>query len=165
MYRSLAAAILLTATAVYGAQAQTTEPREVRDFVAKATISNQLEIETSRLALDKAQSGEVKAFAQQMIDDHTKAGEKLRATVREIDANEMTRSLDGSHQDELDALSKKEGAEFDRTYVAGQVKLHDEAVALFADYAKTGTNPELKAFAQETLPVIERHREHVKSLR
>ena len=43
-----------------------------RDFVHKASIANQFEIESSQLALDKAQSSEVKSFAQRMVDDHTK---------------------------------------------------------------------------------------------
>jgi predicted outer membrane protein len=46
-------------------------------FVTKASIANQFEIQSSRLALDKAQNQEVKSFAQQMVEDHTKTGENL----------------------------------------------------------------------------------------
>jgi len=147
-----------------GALAQSALSKGDFDFASKATLSNQLEIEVSRLGLTKATSPELKTFARQMIDDHTKAGNDLKAALRKANGPEQSESLDGSHQDELDPLSARNGADFDRAFVERQVVLHDEAVGLFSDYVKKASNPDLKAFAEKTLPVIEAHQTHVKAL-
>ncbi|MBS0270659.1 MAG: DUF4142 domain-containing protein, partial [Proteobacteria bacterium] len=50
-------------------------PSQTKDFVNNASVGNKFEIDTSQLALKYAKSPEVKNFAQQMITDHTKAGD------------------------------------------------------------------------------------------
>ena len=47
-------------------------------FINDAGPGGIAEVELGRLAVEKAASAEVKQFAQQMIEDHTKAGEKLK---------------------------------------------------------------------------------------
>lgn len=51
------------------APAEVTDPAQ---FASIASVSNMFEIESSKLAREKASSDEVKAFAEQMIADHTK---------------------------------------------------------------------------------------------
>jgi len=57
------------------------------DFVDNAAAGGIAEIETSKLALEKSQSADIKAFANQMIADHTKANEELKkiATTNDIE--------------------------------------------------------------------------------
>lgn len=47
------------------------------DFVEEASASGIAEIETSKLALQKSASVDVKTFAQEMINDHTNANREL----------------------------------------------------------------------------------------
>ncbi len=42
------------------------------------------EIETSRLALEKSQSADIKAFANMMITDHSKANDELAAIAKRM---------------------------------------------------------------------------------
>lgn len=132
-----------------------------KDFIAKVTVSNTLEIETSRLARSKSTREDVKTFAQAMIDDHTKASESLKKAVREANGPELAEVLDGSHQTMLNDLSSRSGAEFDKAYIDDQIALHNEAVSTLTDYAKGGAVPPLKTFAERTLPVVEMHRTHI----
>ena len=46
-----------------------------------AGMANMFEVETSKVALEKSTRDDVKQFAQQMIDDHGKAGEELKAAA------------------------------------------------------------------------------------
>jgi putative membrane protein len=55
------------------------------DFVDKAAAGGIAEIETSRLALEKSQSADVKAFANMMITDHGKANDELAAIAKKND--------------------------------------------------------------------------------
>ncbi|MDP3320413.1 MAG: DUF4142 domain-containing protein, partial [Bosea sp. (in: a-proteobacteria)] len=49
-----------------------------------------------------------------------------------------------------------QGPEFDRAYVAAQRQAQEESLAVIAAYAETGSDPELKAFAEKTLPVLQK---------
>src|SRR5687767_11084679 len=52
-----------------------------RDFVREAAITGMAEINAGRMALDLSSDANVKKFAQMMIDDHTKAGNDLKAVA------------------------------------------------------------------------------------
>jgi putative membrane protein len=137
-----------------------------QDFVTKASIANQFEIDSSKLALDKAQNADVKSFAQTMVDDHTKTGEKLQKALESSNSNaKPAMALDDKHQKLLDKLQAKSGNDFDREYMSVQTDAHKEAVSLFTDYSKTGKDKPLKDFASQTLPTLKDHLTHVKDLK
>ena len=54
--------------------------------------------------------------------------------------------------------------DFDKTYADQQVAAHKEAVDLFKKYASKGDDPDVKQFAEKTLPTIEHHLEEAKKL-
>lgn len=148
------------ATAAASAPVSVTDPAE---FATKASIGNLFELETSTLAVERAVSEDVKAFAQQMITDHTKAAQDMAPAAAE-EGVALESALDSRHQEMLDAMSGLEGEEFDKAYIDAQVQAHDEAVALFEGYSMEGKEGPLKAFAAATLPVLESHQEHVHGL-
>lgn len=137
--------------------AQVSDPQQFADM---ASSSNMLEIESSRLALEKSSSEEVKGFAQHMIDDHGKAAEDMMAAAQSDGITPAT-ALQPHHQSQLDQLSGLEGEEFDQAYLAAQVAAHDEAIALFQAFSTNGEDSALKAFAANTLPTLQQHREEV----
>ena len=55
------------------------------DFVDNAAAGGIAEIETSRLALEKSQSADIKAFANMMITDHGKANDELATIAKAND--------------------------------------------------------------------------------
>lgn len=132
-------------------------------FAAIASVSNMFEIQSSQLALERAASDEVKAFAEQMIADHTKAGEDMATATGEEGVTPAS-ELDQKHQQILDTLGGLDGEAFDTAYIEAQVQAHDEAVALFEAYSANGTEGPLKAFAAATLPTLQQHQTHVHEL-
>ena len=153
----IAAASVLPSTVT----AQTISPPE---FANKAAVSNTFEIESSRLAVTMAQRAEVKAFAQQMIADHTKAATDMQAALTSDKMAPLPASLDAVHQAKLDTLKAASGANFDTAYVAAQRAAHDEAVSLFSNYSQSGAPGALKTFAANTLPTLRQHKDHVAHL-
>jgi putative membrane protein len=129
------------------------------EFVEMAAVSNMFEIQSSMMAKD-AESAEVKAFAEQMIVDHTKAGEELAAAADSAPPE----ALDEKHQAMIDELATVKGAELDKKYVEMQVAAHEEAVMLFTTYAESGEEEDLKAFAAKTLPTLQMHFDHIKGI-
>lgn len=137
-------------------------------FLRLASSSNQFEILSSRLAEQQASNEQVKAFATQMIADHTAAGEKMRAAVQQAGLQptampETEGDLDARHKEMLDQIARAEG-NFDEAYVRAQYQAHQEAVRLFNSYAESGDQSAIKAFAAETLPVLQQHLAHVSEL-
>jgi len=137
----------------------------MQDFVQKAAIANMFEIQSSQLARDHSQNGDVKTFAQKMIDDHTKAGDDMKAAVNTANAGlTVPDALDQQHKDMPDKLQSAKGADFDRQYVDIQVKAHDDTVQLFQSYADSGDNSAIQQFAQNTLPTLQQHQKMVQDL-
>jgi putative membrane protein len=98
-----------------------------KDFVNDAAIAGMAEVELGRMASEKGASGEVKKFGKMMVDDHTAAGDKLKAIATQHNV-EWPAALDDKHRDLRDKLARLSGAEFDREYMSAMVNGH-EAVA------------------------------------
>ena len=132
-------------------------------FVLIASGAGMAEVAHGKLATQKAASEDVRKFGQMMVDDHTKANKEL-AQIAEKKQIPIARDMDRKHQDMQRKLSELTGAAFDREYIAHMVKAHEEAVALFSKFAESGTDPDLKAFARETLPTLKEHLQKVKEI-
>jgi putative membrane protein len=74
-------------------------------------------------------------------------------------------ALDPAHQAQLDALARTSDAGFDAAYIAAQKAAHVEAIGLFRTYSESGPAGALKAFAAATLPVLQKHDQHVRMLK
>ncbi len=142
------------------------EFKSSNDFVAKAAVGNLFEVKSSQLALKRSQDADVKAFAQQMIDDHGKTGNDLKAAVAEskMTVKDIPMKLDTKHQKEYNKLNKASAADFNKDYIAAQEKAHKETIALFESYSEEGDSTALKAFATNTLLALNMHKEHVDGL-
>jgi putative membrane protein len=134
-----------------------------RAFVEKAAAAGMAEVQAGQLAQTKAKSEEVKSFAQHMVDDHTAAGDKLKS-IAEADGVQPPANLDAKDEKQLAGLQKLNGAAFDHHYIRDQTAAHKEAVALFEKEAKSGSNPQLKQFALDTLPTLKQHLTDVEGL-
>ena len=134
-----------------------------KQFLKDAAQGGMTEVELGKLASQKASSDDVKQFAQKMVDDHSKANDKLK-DVASQDNIEVPAALDSKHQSRIDKLSKLSGDEFDKAYVQDQLQDHETDVKKFQAEAQNGKDPKVKAFASETLPTLQEHLSMVKSL-
>lgn len=133
-------------------------------FVSTVASAGKFEIDSSKLALDKAKSKDVKAFARMMIKDHTKAGKRLAAIVKKEGMAAPADTLSPGDDAAMKQLTSASDADFEKTYIALQTKGHQDAVALFKNYSSNPDDKRLGRFAKNTLPTIEMHLEHVQKL-
>jgi putative membrane protein len=129
-----------------------------QDFVMEAAISDMLEIESGKLAGQNAASPDTKQFGQQLVTDHQKTTEELKALVSsgKVKAN-LPSAMDSSHQSKVDKLKGLKGADFDKAFDDLQTSAHKDGTSLFERYAKGGDNADLKAFASKNLPTLQHH--------
>ncbi len=114
-------------------------------------------IETAKLAQTKSQNLQVKAFAQQMIDDHTKALTEVQHLAASKDVA-MPTELDKKHKAMADTLAALSGDAFDQAYIAqGGVGEHKKMHAMLASAEKKARDPDVKALAARIAPVIDQH--------
>jgi putative membrane protein len=133
------------------------------DFVKEAAIGGMFEVESSKIAAQKATDPATKQFANQMVTDHSKANEELKAkaTAAKID---VPATLDKSHQDALDKMNSQNAADFTKNYKSTMLSDHKSTVSLFERYAKGGDNADLKAWAGQTLPTLQHHLQMAENL-
>jgi len=130
-----------------------------------AAASDTFEIQSSKLAQDKAQSSKVKAFAAQMIKAHTDSTAKLKAAAaKSSPAITPVPQLNATQQQALDDLNAKSGADFDTAYIQAQTQAHQMTLDKLKAYAASGENAPLKAFATTLIPTVTAHLNMAKGL-
>jgi len=129
--------------------------QEDKTFVREAAIGGMAEVELSKIA-QKSENGDVKRFADRMIEDHTKANEELTSIAAGLGVD-IPKALDSEHERMRQKLQTLHGKAFDDQYMHDMVEDHNKAVKLFQQEERSGHNTELKQFAQKTLPTLDEH--------
>jgi putative membrane protein len=134
-----------------------------KSFMTEAANDSLAEIELGKVAQQKSQNADVKAFAQRMMDDHTKASQELEPIASKMGV-ELPKAPTGKHGKMIKDLSKKE-KRFDHEYAEAMVKDHEKAVKLFEKTSKKGDSEEIRQFAAKTLPTLQDHLKMARDLK
>lgn len=134
-------------------------------FAMKAATGGMMEVKLGRLAMEQAQNEDVRRFAKRMVDDHSRANEKLRDLLRDRQpAVSLPRDMTQEHREVWDKLKGLRGEEFDRAYMKQMVKDHEEDLPMFEREAKNGQDDTLRSFASKTLPTLREHLEMARDI-
>jgi len=126
-------------------------------FLKQAAEAGLAEVEAGTLAADKGVNTQVKGFAHQMVDDHTKMHADLRALAGSKGVRLPIEPSLGQRT-RIRLLSASDGGSFDRKYAdAIAVKLHEDALKLFQKAATGASDADVKAFAAKALPALQQH--------
>ena len=132
------------------------------DFLNRAAQGSNAEIAIGALARTHTSRADVIAFGEQMVRDHSAANARLSVIAASKHITLPT-SL-GDNQQGFDRVADLRGEDFDREFIKVMVDDHNGASLLFKGEAEGGADPDLRAFAASTLPVIEAHLQHAKSI-
>jgi putative membrane protein len=125
------------------------------EFVKMAANAGMMEVELGKQASAKGEHADVRAFGKKMIDDHTKAANELKQ-VAKGEGLAVPETMDAKHQETVDELSAKKGADFDEEYIDDMVDGHEHVVEAFRDQAAEGKTA-IDKWAAKTLPTLEDH--------
>ncbi|HSU58030.1 MAG TPA: DUF4142 domain-containing protein [Bryobacteraceae bacterium] len=147
------------------AQTTLTDPQIVGIVVA----ANQIDIDNAKLALNKSKNKQIRAFAQQMVTDHTAVlksvsdlGAKLNVTPEE---SETGKSLKAQAEETANKLKELKGKAFDKAYIDNEVAFHQVVIdTLNKTLIPDAQNAELKSALQGAVPLFEGHLEHAKNV-
>jgi putative membrane protein len=132
-------------------------------FILDAAQGGMAEVELGRLAEARGSSAQVRDFGRMMVQQHSQANSELMAIAQRVGVTPPT-SLSPAAQAAQMRLQAAQGRDFDRQYVEQQAAAHLEQRALFQFAANNAQNPDLRSFAQKTLPVIERHIDQLRTI-
>jgi putative membrane protein len=124
-----------------------------KDFIQAAAKGGMMEVEMGKMGQKQAKSADVKKFATLMVTDHTKANNQLKALAKKKGV---------TLESEAPKMDKMDDASFDKDYMADMVKDHEKDVAEFEKQAKDGSDADVKAWANKTLPTLKKHLELAK---
>jgi putative membrane protein len=124
-------------------------------FLRKAMEGGLEEVQRAQAAMRSAQRAEVRNVASMMLEDHRRTNEKLTqlASSKGWDVPSTASSAE-SDQSRIAA-----GPGFDDNYLEDEIRHHRETISLFRAQASSGSDPELRQFARDTLPALEHHLE------
>lgn len=161
----LAAAALAAIVGAGSAAAQSDRPLSPSDFAMMAAASDAYEIDAAEYAAVQSRDPNVRAFAEQMIRDHTQTLQALRQAAVRSGLTPPPMALDDDGQKMLTALQALREPDLDKTYVRQQVLAHTKALVVEQTYSARGSDPNLRQAAQSAVSIIQRHLQMAQQMR
>lgn len=122
--------------------------RADRTFVMQAAKANASEVGEGKVQRSSSDKNAA-TFAQRMVSDHTTANTQLQTIASNL-------GVSAQYQQGV-ANAKPPKSMPGQQYLKMEIRDHEQAIALFRKEASAGTNPQLKAYAQKALPILEMH--------
>jgi putative membrane protein len=147
-------ATLGTASAIAAAGDKVT----AEEFAKKAGAAGMAEVEMGKLGAQKATDPDVKAYAQKMVTDHTKANKELMAAVKGKNI-EVPTEPDMLHKGMMEKFERqKADTDFNHDYMQQMVRDHKKVIELFESAANDSTlDADMRSLAKKTLPKLQEH--------
>jgi putative membrane protein len=125
-------------------------------FVDMAAQTDMMEAHLGQMAADQASAQGVKDFAQTLVTDHTADYNKLTAAATKA-GETVPKGLDAAHDRMIKPFEKLKGAAFDHRFVREMVAGHEKAIAAYKKEQADGQSADLKQYASDALPTLEKH--------
>ena len=135
-----------------------------QQFVDFAAQTDMVEANLGQMAESVASAQPVKDYAQMLVTDHTNDFNQLYSVAHQANLN-MPNAIDAEHNKAMiDPFQKLKGAAFDHHYVQEMIAGHTKAIAVYKKEAADAQNPALKSYAEQDLPVLQKHLDGAKAL-
>jgi len=134
-----------------------TEMKADQKFLMMAAQGNIAEIQMAQLAKQKSPgNNQVQNYAQRIIEDHTTANNQITQIVQKKGLT-MPKSPPAEAQAMMKKMKAMSGAKFAKMYIQDMVKDHTKDIADYENEAKHGYDDDIKTYAVNTLPTLQRH--------
>ena len=115
-----------------------------KKFMRKAAKGGMMEVAMGRMAEQNAQSDDVKSFGKRMVTDHGKANDELKSIATKKNVQLPSKEPSGKWSS-------------DKEYMDMMVKDHEKDLAEFKEEASSGSDADVKKFADDTAKIIQEH--------
>jgi len=125
-------------------------------FLVNAAEISMEEISLGQLAQQKGSSNHVKELGKMMEESHTKSLAELTA-LAQTKSMSLPTSQTENGKEAAKNLNEKSGNDFGKEYSSMMVNGHEKAIELFEKASIECTDPDIKAWAAATLPILRTH--------
>jgi putative membrane protein len=144
--------------------AQKAAPMSDQKFLDFAAQTDMVEAHLGKLAQDSAGKQPVKDYAQMLVHDHTQDFGKLQTLATQTSLT-MPNAIDAAHNKSMvGPFHSLKGSAFDHKYIQDMIAGHTQALATYKKEAHDAQNPEVRAYAEETIPTLQKHLDGAKAL-
>lgn len=126
-------------------------------FVTQTSLGTPFQVDSGRLAETRGTTKAIQDYAELMVSSHITVNNALSAILKNKGPAPPPTLLKAAYSTMISTLQRESGQAFDADYVGGQVNYQKANAALYQYEIANGTDPDLKAFAQQTLPKIQDH--------
>lgn len=135
-----------------------------QQFVDFAAQTDMVEANLGQLAQNVAAKSDVKQYGQMLVADHTDNYHQLWTAAQQASLT-VPNAIDTEHNKTMIApFQKLKGAAFDHKYIQEMVLGHTKALATYKKEAQDAQNPALKSYAEQSIPVLQKHLDDAKML-
>ena len=135
------------------------KPIDDIQFVKQATESGRKEVNSARDALPQLKNPQLKQIAEMLAADHTNANQRLSGI-----AEAKGWPVPPPQAAPATPPSGTASSDFDAKWTAEMIAGHERSVALYRAQAAGGEDKDLRKYAHDTLPTIEKHLAQLRSL-
>ncbi len=135
-----------------------------QQFVDFAAQTDMVEANLGQLAQDVAAKPDVKDYGKMLVTDHTNDFNQLYTLAQQANLTRPNAIDAENNKTMIDPFQKLKGAAFDRRYLREMVAGHTKAIAIYKKEAADAQNPALKSYAEQALPVLQKHLDDAKAL-
>jgi putative membrane protein len=125
-------------------------------FIVAAQKGSIQERVLGRMAEEKSQNRRVKDFGRMIARDHNNALQTLDELMHRNDIAEP-KNLPEDRSQAVQQMKGLSGEAFDKAFFNVVVEDHQKAIASFRKEAESGQNAALRYYAQNLLPMLEKH--------
>lgn len=133
-------------------------------FVTQTSLGTLFQVDAGRVAEAESTNRAIRDYADLMVTSHIAVNNALEAILKNRSATPPPTLLEAAYATMISTLKNEQGRTLDDDYVRGQVNYQYANAALYKYEIANGTDPDLKAFAQQTLPKIDDHLERALKL-
>jgi len=132
-------------------------------FAAAAAQGGMMEMRAGELARTQGTDPAVKRFGEQMVTDHGKVEEELKALAAKKGAT-LPATLEPKQERQLERLRNLSGRDFDKAYADSMVDDHKADLKAFKKAADNAEDTDLRVFASKTSTLVASHFEQAKQM-
>ena len=127
--------------------------------------TNLMEIALGKIAAQKASSSEVRAYADQLVQDHSNVDRMVVAAAQDsgtnlkngAEAHQAVRHESAREKELERKLKSAQGADFDRLFLKETSDDHDRLIRKLQQDKQNTSDEELETLIEKVIPVLEQH--------
>jgi putative membrane protein len=133
-------------------------------FMVEAADGGMAEVQMGEIASREGVDKRVREFGEMMQKDHSKANDELKKLAKDKNVT-LPASISEDNMENKHKLVQKSGKDFDKTYMNMMVDDHEKDIKEFKDAAQKCNDADVKAWAEKTLPVLQKHLDSAKAIK